>query len=62
MDLRVAWVQLKEAFCKGDLFGLPSVYIMFVFLFRLNDVGVVANYLFDGCQEGDGCFMAFEIN
>jgi hypothetical protein len=62
VDLRVAWVRLKEAFCKCDLFGLPFVYIMLVFSFRLSDVGVVVDYLFDGCQEGNDHFMAFEIN
>lgn len=62
MDLRVAWVQLKETFCKGDFFGFPFVYIMLVFSFCLNDVGVVVDYLFDGCQEGGNRFMAFEIN
>jgi hypothetical protein len=53
---------LKEFFYKGDLFGLPSVYIMFMFSFHFNDVGVVNDYLFDGYQKGGDRFMAFEIN
>jgi len=62
VDLCVAWVKLKETFYKGDFFGLPFVYIMLVFSFCLNDVGVAADYLFDGYQKGDNHFMAFEID
>jgi hypothetical protein len=36
------------------------MYIMLVLLFHLGDEGVTANYLFDGHQEGNDYFMAFE--
>lgn len=47
MDLFVAQVHLKEAFRKGDLFSLPFVYTMLVFLLYFGNARVIVDDLFD---------------
>jgi hypothetical protein len=47
MNLYIAWVYLEEVFCEGDLFGLPCIYVMLLFLLYFGNAGVVLDDLFD---------------
>lgn len=42
-------IRLEEAFREGDLFGLPPIHVMLVFLLYLGNIGVVIDDLFDSC-------------